>query len=155
MYPKLTNRDDILKMLDEMIESRAKILDACSKLTKDQLNDPVYAGTWSLLQNLSHLAWAEAFMLAFIKSRPNRPAKENLPSDPAQEMDALRIALDEAHAEAIAFLKANPESVLAEKCVYGKNNLEQTVGGIYWHLIEHEINHRAFILHKIRKLQAK
>ena len=43
MYPKLTNRNDILKMLDEMIEARANILDSCSKLTTEQLNDPVLA----------------------------------------------------------------------------------------------------------------
>ncbi len=155
MYPKLTNRDDILKMLDEMIEARAKILDACGTLTTEQLNDPVYPGTWNVLKNLTHLAWAEGFMLAYIKSRPNPAPKESLPKEAPLEMGAIRTALDEAHAEAIAFLKANPESVLAERCVFGKNNVEQTVGGLYFHIIEHEIGHRAFILHKLKKLQAK
>lgn len=153
MYPKLTNRDDILKMLEEMIEAREKILDSCSKLTSEQLNDPVYPGTWNLLKNLAHLASSEGFMMAYVKSRPNPAPKESLPKEPAHEMDAIRIGLDEAHADAIAFLKANPESVLAEKCVFGKNLVGQTVGGLYWHIIEHEIGHRAFILHKIKKLQ--
>ena len=153
MYPKLTNRDDILKMLDEMIEARAKILDSCSKLTNEQLSDPVYPGTWNLLKNLAHLASSEGFMLAYIKSRPNPAPKECLPKEPAHEMGAIRTALDEVHAEAIAFLKANPESVLAEKCVFGKNAVEETVGGLYFHIIDHEIGHRAFILHKLKKLQ--
>ena len=154
MYPTLTHRDDLLKMLDEMIEARLKILDTCSQLTTEQLNDPVYPGTWNLLKNLAHLASSEGFMLAFVKSRPNPALKENFPREPSHELGAIRTALDEVHAEAIAFLKANPESVLAEKCVFGKNNVEQTVGGLYFHIIEHELGHRAFILHKLKKLQA-
>jgi uncharacterized damage-inducible protein DinB len=141
-------------MLDEMIVIRQKILDACGKLTVEQLNDPVYAGTWSVLKNLAHLANAESFMLAFIKSRPNPAPKESLPKESPLEPAAVRTALDEAHAEAIAFLKANPESVLAEKCVFGKNHVEQTVGGLYFHIIEHEIGHRTFVLHKLKKLKA-
>jgi uncharacterized damage-inducible protein DinB len=155
MYPNLTSRKDILEMLDEMIGSRMKILDACAKLAPEKLGDPVYPGTWSVLKNLAHLAWAEEYMLGFIKSRPNPLPKESQPAEPAHDLSAIRIALDEAHAEAIAFLKANPESVLAEKCVYGRGLSEQTVGGIYFHLVEHEIGHRAFVLHKLGKLQGK
>jgi uncharacterized damage-inducible protein DinB len=62
--------------------------------------------------------------------------------------------LDEAHAGAIAFLKGNPEAVLAEGCLYSRQG-EQTVGGVFFHLIEHEIHHRAFILHKLEKVAAK
>jgi len=154
MYPQLRQRDDILKMLDEMIETRKKILDTCSELSSDQLNDPVYPGTWSVLKNLAHLAWAERYMLAFMRTRPAAPARESLAPEPPLDLPALRTALDEAHAEAIAYLKANPESMLAEKCVYGRSLSDQTVGGVYFHLIEHEIGHRAFILHKLNKLQA-
>lgn len=155
MYPNLTCRDDILAMLDEMTEARLKILDACAKLTNEQLSDPVYPGTWSALKNLAHLASAELFMLAFIKSRPTAPSKEALPKEPPHELSAIRTALDEAHADAIAFLKANPESVLAEKCVFGRNLADQTVGGLYFHIVEHEIGHRAFVLNKLAKLQGK
>ena len=54
-------------------------------------------------------------MMASIKCRPAAPAK-SLPQEAPHELAAVRTALDEAHAEAIAFLKANPESVLTEKC---------------------------------------
>ena len=68
------------------------------------------------------------------------------------DLSAITTALDEAHATAIAFLKVNPETVLKEKCLYSRQG-EQTVGGVYFHLVEHEIHHRAFITHKLAKLQ--
>lgn len=154
MYPKLTSRADVLAMLDDMTEVRQKILDQCAKLTTEQLNDPVYPGTWSVLKNLAHLASAELFMLAFVKSRPGVPPKESFAKEPPPELSAIRVALDEAHAETIAFLKANPESVLAEKCAFGKDKAEQTVGGLYFHIVEHEIGHRTFVLHKLKKLMS-
>ena len=155
MYPTLESRDDLLKMLDELTQGRRKIIDACAGLSAEQLNDPVYAGTWSVLQNLAHLAWAEAFMLAWIKARPNALPKEQFPPEPPLELPAIRTALDEAHAEAIAFLKSHPESVLRERCLYGRKQTETTVGGVFFHLVEHEIGHRAFIVHKLRKLEGK
>jgi uncharacterized damage-inducible protein DinB len=151
MYPSLESRSDILKMLEEMTEGRKKILARCAQLTPAQLNDPVYPGTWSVLQNLTHLAWAEAWMLAWIKKRPDVLPKEERPPEPPADLAALRTAFDEAHAEAIAFVKGNPESVLRERCQYSRQG-EQTVGGVFFHLIEHEIHHRAFIHHKLEKL---
>ena len=53
MYPTLESRGDILKMLDELTQARKQILEQCGKLTAAQLADPVYSGTWSVLQNLS------------------------------------------------------------------------------------------------------
>jgi uncharacterized damage-inducible protein DinB len=140
-------------MLDELTEARTKILDACSTLTPAQLADPVIPGTWSLLQNLTHLGWAEAYMLAWIKKRPNVLPREEFPPDPAADLESVRVAFDEAHAEAIAFLKANPESVLAEPCKYGRDARSETVGGVFFHLVEHEIHHRALVLFKLRKLR--
>jgi uncharacterized damage-inducible protein DinB len=151
MYPCLESRGDILKMFDEITQKRKLILKHCGKLTAAQLNDPVYAGTWSLLQNLAHLAWAEAWMLAWIKKRPGALAKEDRPPEPPLDLHAIRTAFDEAHAEAIAFVKGNPEAVLKEKCQYSRQG-EQTVGGVLFHLIEHEIHHRGFILHKLSKV---
>ena len=153
MYPALESRADILKMLDEMTEARKAILAHCARLTAAQLNDPVYAGTWSLVKNLTHLAWAEAWMLAWIKARPAPLSQEQRPPEPLPDLATVRTALDEAHAAVIAFLKANPESVLKEKCVYSRTG-EQTVGGVLFHLIEHEIHHRAFITNKLAKLEA-
>ena len=155
MYPTLESRVDILKMLDEMTGARKQILEACSRLGREQLNDPVYAGTWSVLQNLAHLAWAEVFMLAWIKKRPGPLSAEERPSEPALDLPAIAKALDEGHAGAIAFLKANPEAVLKEPCKYGRQAAPQTVGGVFFHLIEHEIHHRAFITHKLMKVQGK
>lgn len=151
MYPPLESRSDLLKMLDEMTQARKVILEQCGKLAPARLNDPVIAGTWSLLKNLAHLAWAEEYMLAWIKKRPGILPSEEFPKEPPLELAALRTALDESHAAAIAFLKANPESVLKERCVYSKKG-EQTVGGVFFHLVEHEIHHRAFIGHKLGKL---
>ncbi len=155
MYPKLTKRDDILSMLYEMTESRQRMLDTCTKLSTEQLNDPVYAGTWSVLKNLAHLAFAEQLMIASIKCRPNPLVREKLEPEPAHDLASVRTALDEYHAEAIAFLKSHPEEVLAEKCLFSRKNSEETVGGIFFHIIEHEIGHRTFVLHKLAKLQAK
>ena len=152
-YPTLEARGDILKMLNELTEARQVILSRCARLTAAQLNDPVYAGTWSLLKNLAHLAWAEAWMLAWIKARPGQLPQERRPAEPPLDLAALRTALDEAHAAVIAFLKANPEGVLKEKCVYSRTG-EQTVGGVLFHLIGHEIHHRAFIANKLAKLEA-
>jgi uncharacterized damage-inducible protein DinB len=153
MYPTLESRADILKMLDEMTQYRRAILQRCDKLSAAKLNDPVYAGTWSLLQNLAHLAWAEAWMLAWIQKRPGTLPPEERPPEPPLDLAAIRTALDEAHAAAIAFLKANPEAVLKERCIYSRKG-EQTVGGVFFHLIEHEIHHRCFILHKLAKVEA-
>ena len=152
-YPTLESRADILKMLDEITESRKAILAHCARLTAAQLNDPVYAGTWSVLKNLAHLAWAEAWMLAWIKARPGLLPQEQRPPEPPLDLAAIRTAFDEAHAAVIAFLKANPEAVLREKCVYSRKG-EQTVGGVLFHLVEHEIHHRAFVLNKLAKLEA-
>jgi uncharacterized damage-inducible protein DinB len=151
-YPMLESRGDILKMLYQMTELRKVILTRCAKLTAAQLNDPVYLGTWSLLKNLAHLAWAEAWMLAWIKVRPGPLPQDQRPPEPPLDLAAIRTAFDEAHAAVIAFLKANPESVLKEKCIYSRSG-EQTVGGVLFHLIEHEIHHRGFIAHKLMKLE--
>jgi uncharacterized damage-inducible protein DinB len=148
----LESRADILKMLDEILAVRKLILERCGKLSEAQLHDPVYDGTWSLLQNLSHLAWAEAYMLAWIKKRPHALPREEFPPQVPMQLPAVRTALDEAHAAAIAFLKSNPEEVLREPCVYGKAAEQQTVGGVFFHLLEHEFHHRAFILNKLSKL---
>ncbi len=155
MYPALQSRDDILRMLDELAENRQKLVAACEQLPAEKLNDPVYPGTWSVLKNLAHLAWAEEFMLAWIKKRPEALSEAERPPEPPQDLMSLKAALDEAHASVIAFLKGNPESVLKEKCLFGRAKSEQTVGGVLFHLIEHEIHHRGFVLHKLGKLQAK
>lgn len=154
MYPTLESQADILKMLGEMTEARKQILTQCSSLSPAQLNDPVYSGTWSLLQNLAHLAWAEVWMLAWIHKRPGTLPREEWPADPPLELPAIRTAFDEAHATTIAFLKSHPEAVLKERCLYSRQG-EQTVGGVFFHLIEHEIHHRGFITHKLRVLQTR
>jgi uncharacterized damage-inducible protein DinB len=155
MFPTLESRADILKMLDELTEYRTAILAHCSKLSDPQLRDPVYTGTWSLYQNLAHLAWAEHYMLAWIKKRPGKLPQEEWPPEPGHNLAAIRKSFDESHAAVIAFLKSNPESVLKEPCLYGRNANQQTVGGVLFHLIEHEIHHRGFVMHKIGKLEAK
>lgn len=151
MYPTLESRSDVLKMLDEMTQNRKVILERCQQLRADQLRDPVYPGTWSVLQNLAHLAWAEAWMLAWIQRRPGEVTPEKRPPEPPLDLPAIRTALDEAHAAVIAFVKGQPETVLRERCLYGRKG-EQTVGGVLFHLIEHEIHHRGFIAHKLAKL---
>jgi uncharacterized damage-inducible protein DinB len=152
MYPRLESRADLLKILDEVTESRTRILKRCRRLSEAQLLDPVYSGTWSVLQNVAHLAWAEAFMLAWIQRRPGTLRPEDRPTEPPADLPSVTTALDEAHAAAIAFLKANPEAVLKEKCQYGRQE-EQTVGGVFFHLVEHEIHHRAFVTHKLTQLE--
>jgi uncharacterized damage-inducible protein DinB len=153
-YPTLESRADFLKMLNEMTELRTAVLARCAKLTPAQLNNPVHAGTWPLLKILAHLAWAEAWMLAWIKARPGPLPQDRRPPEPPLDLPAIRTALDEAHAAVIAFLKANPEAVLKEKCVYSRSG-EQTVGGVLFHLIEHEIHHRAFLAHKLMKVETR
>jgi uncharacterized damage-inducible protein DinB len=152
MYPTLESRADLLKMLDELAENRKQILAECEALPAAKLNDPVIPGTWSLLKNLAHLAWAEMLMLTWIKKRPEAVQPTERPPEPKGDLPAMRQALDQAHATVIAFLNDNPESVLTEKCLFG-NRGEQTVGGVFFHLVEHEIHHRAFIRHKLGKLK--
>ena len=151
MFPKLESKSDILKMLDEMTAKRKPILEYCRTMNEEQLNNPVYPGTWSILQNLSHLAWAEAWMLAWIQKRPNPLPNEERPADVPLNLPAISKALDEEHAAMIAFVKGNPEAVLKEKTLYSKTG-EQSVGGVLYHLIGHEVHHRAFIWHKLEKL---
>ena len=151
--PVLHCRDDVLRMLDELHEARQDILKACDKLTSKQLADPVIPGTWSVLKNLQHLAWAEEYILAWIKKRPASLPESEFPPEPPAKLGAVKTAFDEAHAAAIAFLKGNPESVLLEPCRYGRNEAHETVGGLYFHLVRHEIGHRAFVRFKLRALQ--
>src|SRR5690349_253505 len=120
MYPTLESRADVLKLLDELTEARKNILASCAELSAAQLSDPVIPGTWSLLQNLSHLAWAEVYMLGWIKKRPGVLEASERPPEPPLELTAIRTALDEAHASVLAFLKSNPEAVLKDRCQYGK-----------------------------------
>ena len=152
-YPLLQSRDDILRMLDELTENRQAILAACTTLTPAQLQDPVIPGTWSVVKNLQHLAAVEEYMLEWIKRRPAVFPREEWPKEPASDLESIRIAFDEAHAATIAFLKANPENVLTEPCKYGRDANPETVGGVFFHLIEHEIHHRAFVLYKLRVLK--
>src|SRR3712207_1947113 len=133
MYPTLESRGDILKMLDEMTQARKQILERCDRLSPTQLGDSVYPGTWSVLQNLAHLAWAEEWMLAWVRKRPGPLPPEERPPEPVLDLAALRTALDEAHAAVIAFLKATPEGVLKDRCLYSRQG-EQTVGGVLFHL---------------------
>ncbi len=151
MYPSLESRADVLKMLNEITEARKQILAECTKLRPRQLHEPVYPGTWSVLQNLAHLAWIEAYVLVCIQRRPSGPSRAERPPVPALQLAAVRTALDEAHAATIAFVKCYPAAVLQEPCQYGRQGPE-TVGGLLFHLIEHEIHHRAFVLHKLGKL---
>jgi uncharacterized damage-inducible protein DinB len=151
MYPTLESRADLLKMLAGITAARTQILSECGKLRPRQLHNPVYPGTWSVLQNLAHLAWTEAHVLLSIQKRPEGVARGERPPVPALQLAAVRTALDEAHAAVIAFLKAYPESVLREPCAFGRQG-QQTVGGLFFYLIEHEIHHRAFVLHKLGKL---
>jgi uncharacterized damage-inducible protein DinB len=153
MYPTLESRGDVLKMLAEITETRKIIFAHCAKLTDAQLRDPVYQGTWSVYQNLAHLAWAEAYMLAWIQKRPAKLPPAEFPPEPPHDLAALRKAFDEADAAVIAFLKSNPESVLKEPCLYGRQATQQTVGSVLFHLIEHEIHHRGFVLHKLGRLE--
>jgi uncharacterized damage-inducible protein DinB len=151
VYPTLESRADVIKMLAEITAARRQLLAECARLRPRQIHNPVYPGTWSLLQNLAHLAWSEAYMLACILKRPAVLGRAERPPVPALHLGAIRTALDEAHAATIAFVKCYPESVLKEHCQHGRRG-EQTVGGLLFHLIEHEIHHRAFMLHKLAKL---
>jgi uncharacterized damage-inducible protein DinB len=151
-FPVIHSRADILQMLDELATGRREMLAACDKLSPEKRRDPVVPSTWSVLKNLTHLAWAEAYMLAWIKKRPAALPKAEFPPEPAEDLAAIRTVFDEAHAEAIAFLKSNPDSVLAEPCVYGRDVTAQSVGGVFFHLVEHEIGHRAVVRFKLRML---
>src|SRR5438046_6502531 len=105
MYPALECRADLLKMLNEITTDRQAILGHCARLTPDQLHNPVIPGTWSLLENLAHLARVEAYILESVQCRPGRLPRERAPASVAPAWPGGSIALDEAHAAAIAFLK--------------------------------------------------
>lgn len=154
MYPTLESASDILKMLDELTEHRQSILARCAKLPVAKLLEPTAPGAWSVLKLLAHLAMVEEFMLGWIESRPGVFPQEKWPKEPALELKAIETALDEAHAASIAFLKSHPEAVLREPCLYGRKQTPQTVGGVFFHLVEHEIHHRAFALGKLAALEA-
>lgn len=155
MFPTLECRDDILKLLYELTDTRKKILEACEKLTDEQLNDPVYPETWSVLQNLQHLAWAEEFMLAWIRKRPDPLPDDEVPKEPKLDLTEIKLMLDDAHASVISFVKSNAPEVLKETCQYVPHRGPQTVGGLLYHVVEHEIGHRTFLFHKLKKLQQK
>jgi uncharacterized damage-inducible protein DinB len=153
MYADLQSSADLLRMLYALTQARREILARCARMSAEQLLDPVYAETWSILKNLAHLAWAEEYMLSWIGRRPGILPAAEFPVEPPIEFASVSRALDESHAAAIAFLKANPESVLREPCQYGRRLVQTTVGGVFYHLVEHEIHHRGFILHKLEHLK--
>ena len=115
-YPHLEARADVLRMLNEITEARRQILARCRRLSAGALQDPVYPGTWSVLQNLAHLAWAEEWMLAWIRRRPHVLPPEDRPPEPPAELDAVATALDEAHAAVIAFLASDKASFVTGQC---------------------------------------
>jgi uncharacterized damage-inducible protein DinB len=153
VFPPLTSRDNLLKMLDELSRVDVEIWARCRALTDAQLNDPVIPGTWPVLRILAHLAATEAYALECIEKRPNavvRPAEPEGPLD----REAVLTDLDEARAATLSFVKSRPEAVLTERCQFGDEG-EQTVGGVLYHLIEQVIHHRAFVRFKLRRLEAQ
>src|SRR5436190_8678439 len=105
--PVLHCRDDVLRMLDELYEARQEILMAVDKLSPKQLADPVIPGTWTLVKNLQHLAWAEEFILAWVKKRPAVLPVSEYPAECAPDFVAIKTAFVEALAAAIAFFTVN------------------------------------------------
>ena len=152
VFPPLTSRDDLLKMLDELSRVDLEIWARCRTLTDAQLNDPVIPGTWPLLRILAHLAATEAYVLECIEKRPGAVVRPAEP-DGTLDREAVLTDLDEARAATLSFVKSRPEAVLTERCQFGDAG-EQTVGGVLYHLIEQVIHHRAFLLLKMESMQA-
>ena len=115
------------------------------------VDEPVpTCGAWTVGNLLTHLGRVYNRAATVVSERLTSP--QDFPPEPPEDLAAIRTAFDEAHAEAIAFLKAHPESVLTEACRYGRDARPETVGGIYFHLVEHEIGHRAMVRFKLRRL---
>jgi uncharacterized damage-inducible protein DinB len=149
LFPPLTSRNDLLLMLDALSRADLEVWARCREMPIEQLNEPVFQGTWPVIRILAHLAATESYVLECVAQRPNVVLRHAEPDGPYTR-EAVLTDLDESRAATLAFIKSRQESVLSELCFYGDAG-EQTVGGVLFHLIERTIHHRALVLFKLER----
>jgi uncharacterized damage-inducible protein DinB len=153
LFPPLTSRSDLLLMLDALSRADLDVWARCRELPIEQLNVPVFQGTWPVLRILAHLAATESYVLECIAQRPHAVPRHAEREGPYAR-EAVLTDLDESRAATLAFVKSRQESVMSERCFHGDAG-EQTVGGVLFHLIEHTIHHRAFVLIKLDRVTGR
>lgn len=125
-----------------------QMLDACAKLTHDQLHQPFEMGLGSLHATLAHIAGAQrgwATMLAGAEPRPR------IEKGGPYTLDQLRTIFDEATQELEDALAAHPLDAIATTERDGKHYAFGR-GGVLTHVTTHSMHHRAQALNMLRHL---
>lgn len=155
MYPALESRADVLKMLEELRKKRGEMLAQCSRLPAEELNQQLSSTAGSPLEVLAHVAWAAEFMVAAIRKNPDPLSDKERPRKVPQDLAAIGQAFARAHAGALSFLDGCTDATLANRCSFGSSGEAVTVGGVLFHLVEHEIHHCAPLLDGLAEQSAR
>lgn len=125
-----------------------QMLDACAKLTHDQLHQPFEMGLGSLHATLAHIAAAQrswATMLA------GGPRQSRIEQGGPYTIDQLRTLLDDTAQELADALAAHPLDAIATTERDGKRYAFAR-GGVLTHVTTHSMHHRAQALNMLRHL---
>lgn len=125
-----------------------QLLDACAKLTDEQLDREFEMGVGTLRKTLTHIAGALRGWGDLLGGRDQRP---RLQEDEHRSIEQLRELLDEATADFENSARSNPHDGIATGSK-GGNTYSFTRGGVLTHVMTHAVHHRAQCLNMLRQL---
>lgn len=122
--------------------TRLGLYQALDKLTDDQLNFVPRAGLWSLGETARHIAETETGWIGII-ARNEIDTWPKYPAGQYTTVAAIKQLLEEVHQRTLAYLNGKTEADLDRVIDLSWGTI--TVGGVVWHVLEHEIHHRGEI----------
>ncbi len=124
-----------------------QLLDACAKLTDEQLDQEFEMGVGSLRKALTHIAGAIRGWGDLLAGREQRPRLE----ETGFSIQELRELFDEVTADFEASARNHPNDGIATGS-RGGNSYSFTRGGVLTHVMTHAVHHRAQCLNMLRQL---
>lgn len=129
-------------MLTRWCAVRAGLLQVLNQFSDEDLDHTPYESSWTVGRIALHIASAEEGWFRHVVTReysdwPNHIRPVNYPT-----VEAIKGILTEVHGSTEEFLGSQQELKLAEmvSTPWGE---ELSLGWIVWHVLEHEIHHRA------------
>ncbi len=135
-------------LLDTNHWATRQILDACARLSDEQLDRRFEMGLGSLRETITHVIGAMRGWTDLLAGRPFRGRPEQESKKSVAELTAM---LDEAATDLAKHARAHPveESVTRER---GGKSYTFTRGGVVTHVTTHGMHHRAQMLNMLRHL---
>ncbi|MBT2758657.1 DinB family protein [Mesobacillus foraminis] len=147
-------------MLEQLQETRKKLMEGFAGLSDQQLNQAPDSGGWSIAQVLHHLQQIESYFISLVKKALDEPGqkaeerdmskvtdlteKRKSPIEPSAEFksrEELVSRLNHSRGKVIALLNETDPGTLLEKSIlhpaFGKLSLKQTLEFIGSHELRH------------------